>query len=118
VQIALNYYSQWLFNSCGEYPAAVFDDVRRRTGNIVLRYDDNMYQSVPLLFPIVQRSPLANPDFFEVRESKAVGARLRTPKPVLAFPGGEVELRFNVGARGNGVDRPVWPTDLLTEVIA
>ncbi|OJD12902.1 hypothetical protein AJ78_06566 [Emergomyces pasteurianus Ep9510] len=58
-----------------------------------------------------------NPDFFEDRESKCLGKVIRTVKPVLQFPGGVVELRYNIGTRTNGVDQPRWPEDLMTEVV-
>jgi hypothetical protein len=35
--------------------------------------------------------------------------------PVLKFPEGKVKLGFQVGTRGNGVDQPKWPEDLLAE---
>lgn len=58
-----------------------------------------------------------NPDFFELRENKAIGFPIRTVKPILDFPGGIVELGYNMGSRGNGVDEARWPKDLLTEII-
>lgn len=63
-------------------------------------------------------NPIFNSDFFEDRESKAVGTVLRTVKPVLKFVNNQVRLGFNVGARGNGMDLPRWPDDLLVEVIS
>lgn len=96
----------------------MFQDVWDRNGHVVFRHDQNMLQSLPVYIGMILKSPLMTPGFFEERESKAIGVKLRTPKPVLCFPSGEVELRFNVGTRGNGVDRPVWPENLLTEVVA
>jgi hypothetical protein len=60
---------------------------------------------------------LLRPEFFETRESKILGVIIRVPKPVINYDGGEVEPGFNVGTRGNGVDAPFWPDDLLTENI-
>jgi hypothetical protein len=60
---------------------------------------------------------LFSDEFFEDRESKALGVEIRVVKPVLRFPGGNVRLGYNVGTRGNGVDCARWPRDLLTEVI-
>ena len=58
-----------------------------------------------------------NPNFFELRENKAIGVPIWTVKSILAFPEGIVELGYNVGSRGNGVDEARWPEDLLTEII-
>ena len=43
---------------------------------------------------------------------------IRRVRPVARFRDEVVELRYNVGTRGNGVDRPVWPNDLTTEIIS
>lgn len=59
-----------------------------------------------------------NPEFFEVRHSKAIGRDITTPKPIIQFPEGIVQLKFNVGTRGNGVDQAQWPQNLMTEVVA
>ncbi len=56
-------------------------------------------------------------DFFETRHSGAIGVDVRCPKPVIQFPSGKVELKYNVGTRGNGVDQAKWPEDLMTEVV-
>ena len=73
------------------------------------------------LFKKLTENPLGarifNPDFFEIRENKAIGVPIRTVKPILGFPEGIVELGYNVGSRGNGVDEARWPEDLLTEII-
>ena len=60
---------------------------------------------------------LFNPDFFENRHSKAIGKDVRTIKPIVRYPAGEVELKYNVGARGNGVDKAKWPENLMTEIV-
>jgi hypothetical protein len=43
---------------------------------------------------------------------------IKTPRPILRFPQGLVELKYNVGTRGNGVDKPKWPENLMTEVVS
>jgi len=74
-----------------------------------------------LMIKKLTESPLGarifNPDFFELRQNKAIGVPIRTVKPILGFPEGTVELGYNVGSRGNGVDDARWPDDLLTEII-
>lgn len=58
-----------------------------------------------------------NPDFFEKEHSGALGKDVLCPKPVIHFPRGPVQLRYNVGTRGNGIDQAQWPEDLMTEVV-
>lgn len=119
VDTALNYYSRWLAAEVGEYPPDVWEDVWQRNGRQVFRHFHSMNYTVPRYIEMLKREgTLFNLDFFEIRESKALGGLLiRTAKPVLQFPPGTVELFFNVGTRGNGVDQPRWPTDLLTEIV-
>lgn len=64
------------------------------------------------------RDVLLRPEFFEVRHSGAIGQDIRAVKPIVQYPHGKVELKYNVGTRGNGVDQPRWPQDLMTEVVA
>ncbi len=66
---------------------------------------------------IAQNSKLLQPSFFEDRESKAIDAVVRTVKPIIKFDNDQVELKYNVGTRGNGKDAPRWPEDLMTEVV-
>ncbi|KAH6642898.1 CoA-transferase family III domain-containing protein [Boeremia exigua] len=121
VDVALNYYSQWLVNSVGEYPPAVWDDVWSRNGRQVFRHYHNMGYTLPRFMKMLHanaRDVVLRPEFFETRHSAAIGADVRCPKPIIQFPGGKVELKFNVGTRGNGVDQPRWPADLMTEIVA
>jgi hypothetical protein len=60
---------------------------------------------------------LLRPGFFEERESKALGVTVKTVKPMINFYGNEIELRYNVGTRGNAVDQPKWPADLRMEIV-
>jgi hypothetical protein len=119
-QIALNYYSQWLVNSVGVYPKPVWEDVWARNGKQVFRhYHDMLYTLGRFLAMLKQNagSVIFNPGFFEIRHSKAIGKDIATPKPIIQFPEGKVQLKFNVGTRGNGVDQAKWPEDLMTEVV-
>ncbi|KAF8886798.1 CoA-transferase family III domain-containing protein [Infundibulicybe gibba] len=119
VDVALNYYSQWLVNSCSVYPKDVWEVLWSSYSRPVFRHTDNMGVLIPkFLEMLVKQTPeLFNPEFFEERENKALGVSVHTVKPILSFPGGNVKLGYNVGTRGNGVDEPKWPEDLLTEVI-
>lgn len=61
---------------------------------------------------------LLRPEFFEDRVCGAMdGVTVRSVKPIVQFDKGEVELRYNVGTRGNGVDEPQWPHDLMVEFV-
>ena len=63
-------------------------------------------------------SIIFNPAFFERRHSGAIGKDIICPKSIIDFPEGPVQLKFNVGTRGNGVDQARWPENLMTEVVA
>lgn len=118
IDTALNYYNRWLAERVGEYSTDVWDELWTRNGRQVFRHYHNMNYTLPRYMKMFQQQGLFNLDFFEVRISKALGnLKLRVPKPVLRFPPGTVELGYNVGTRGNGVDQPRWPEDLNTEVV-
>lgn len=60
---------------------------------------------------------LLHPSFFEQRRSAAVGSSFIKVKPIAQFQDERVQLNYNVGCRGNGVDQPRWPDDLTLEVV-
>jgi len=120
IDVALNYYSQWLVNSCGTYPEAVWQDVWTRSGRRVFRHYHNMGYTLPPYLGMLMKNcskTVMNPAWFEKREAKNIGKEIRTVKPILQFPDGKVQLGFNVGTRTNGVDQPRWPKDLMVEVV-
>ena len=118
VSIAINYYNKWLVDHVGEYPKNVWEDVWSRNGRRVFRHYHSMNYTAPHFMKMFQKQGLFNLDYFEIRESKALGGvKFRVPRPVLQFPPGTVEPGYNVGTRGNGVDQPRWPEDLMTEVV-
>ncbi|KAL4861618.1 hypothetical protein BDV12DRAFT_207856 [Aspergillus spectabilis] len=119
IDTALNYYSQWLAASCGTYPAPVWQDLWARHDKLTFRHWNNMPHMFPLLLQSLQknsRGTLLNPDFFEVRYSKAMEKHFKCLRPVLQFPGEQVQPGYQVGTRPNGWDAPRWPKDLATEV--
>ena len=59
---------------------------------------------------------LFNPSFFQQYRSEAVGVIISKVKPVAQFKDNVVQLGYNVGTRGNGVDQPIWPNDLTVEI--
>lgn len=116
----MNYYSQWLVNSVGVYPEDVWQDVWTRNGRQVFRHHHNMAYTLPRLLQMIKTNAsniLLRPEFFEVRHSGAIGKDVRVVKPVVQYPEGKIELKYNVGVRGNGVDQPRWPENLMTEVV-
>lgn len=60
---------------------------------------------------------LFKPEFFHKYFVRGLRKDMRIVAPVLRFPDGEVQPRFDVGTRTNGVDRPRWPDDLTCEIV-
>ncbi|BCS23627.1 uncharacterized protein APUU_40071S [Aspergillus puulaauensis] len=120
VDIALNYYSQWLVNSVGVYPPVVWEEVWNKHQNLTFRHIQGMGTMIPaMLKSLAQNSGnvLFRPEFFETRHSAAVDRYFKAVRPILNFPGKEVNLCYNVGTRTNGHDAARWPEDLRSEVI-
>lgn len=119
IDCSLNYYNQWLTSTVGEYEAHIWQDLWQCHGAKVFRHYHSMNYTLPQYLKMLQTDKtVLNPDFFEKRTSGALGGLpFRIPKPALRYPPGTLELRFNVGTRGNGLDAPYWPADLSTEVI-
>ncbi|KAJ4292790.1 hypothetical protein N0V90_009453 [Kalmusia sp. IMI 367209] len=102
VDIALNYYSQWLVNSVGMYPSSVWQDVWTRNGKQVFRHYHNMPYTLGRFIAMLKQNSggiIFNQEFFETRHSGAIGKDIVTPKPVVQFPEGKVQLRYNVVIR-------------------
>lgn len=120
VDVALNYYSQWLVNSCGVYPQSVWDELWSAYGKPVFRHYHGMTDTLPAYIRMLmsERKEMFRDEFLETRDCKNRGVKIRTVRPILKFPQGEVSPGFNVGTRPNGVDQPRWPEDLMTEVVA
>ncbi|KAF5318622.1 hypothetical protein D9619_010978 [Psilocybe cf. subviscida] len=117
LDVALNYYSQWLVNSVSTYPKTVWDELWNTYNRPTLRHTDNMPITLALFAKLLKTTRIMDPRFFEIRENGALGVPFKMIKPILQFPQGLVTPGFNVGARANGTDQPVWPNNLLTEVI-
>ncbi|KAF2150294.1 CoA-transferase family III [Myriangium duriaei CBS 260.36] len=122
VDIALNYYSQWLVDSVGTYPSLIWNDVWARNGSPVFRHYDNMQVLLPaVLKQIITNSSqkLMRPEFFTQYPIKNMDDLIiKHPAPIIRFPNREIEPGFHVGTRGNGVDAPHWPSDLSVEVVS
>lgn len=120
-QVSLNYYSQWLVRSCGTYPADIWDDVWKRHASPVFRHFDNTRRTVPAMLKLLHQydeEVLFQPSFFGQFRSEAVGVTIIRVKPVAQFKDDVVELKYNVGTRGNGVDKAIWPDDLTVEIVS
>lgn len=121
VDLALNYYSAWLTQSVGTYPQLVFDHVWAENGRPIYHHWHNNRFTVPQALHQLRNGPggkrLFQPEFFENRSaSGAVGEKkIRAVKGVADWSEGPVQLKFNVGTRGNGVDEARWPDDLSVE---
>jgi len=119
IDTSLNYYNQWLTEQVGEYPPSIWEELWTRNGRQVFRHYHSMNYTLPPYMEMLRGQKAFDLEFFEIRKSGALGGLdIRTVKPVLQFPEGTVELGYNVGTRGNGVDQPYWPKDLSTEVVA
>ena len=102
------------------YPEDVWEEVWAKNGRQVFRHYHNMGYTLPRFMEMLKSnsaSTLFDPDFFENRHSGAIGKEINCVKPIIRYPGGEVELKYNVGTRGNGVDQARWPEDLMTEIV-
>jgi hypothetical protein len=120
VDVALNYYSSWLVNSCGVYPSDVWEKLWSSYDKPVFRHYHNMLYTIPRMMGLLYgkaKDVLFKDEFFENREAVNRGVTIRAVKPILTFPNKEVTLGFNVGTRPNGIDQPRWPEDLLVETV-
>jgi hypothetical protein len=121
VDVALNYYSQWLVRSVGVYPPDVWEKLWSANGRQVFRHYHTMFDTVPEYVKMLKANSadqVFKPDNFHVLHSRQMKLEIKCPKPALQFPSGEVHLCYNVGTRTNGTDLPRWPEDLTVEVVA
>lgn len=120
VNVALNYYSQWLVDSCGVYPDSVWQELWARNGSPVFRHYHHMAYTLPKTIGLIMKNSadrLFRPEFFTKYHVRTIGAQIKIVAPVLRFPGGEVQPGYTIGTRTNGVDKPKWPKDLTVEVV-
>lgn len=120
VDIALNYYSQWLVRSVGTYPENVWQKLWSDNGRPIFRHYHTMFETIPAHVELLKKNSgdrVFHPRNFQDLQSPQLGVPVRVPKPVLQFPQGPVQIKYNVGTRTNGVDQPRWPEDLTVEVV-
>lgn len=106
----------------GTYSPEVFDKVWAEHGRPVYRYWHNNGVSAPETVKRLKSGPaserILRPEFFEDRRSPSVlGEKLFRAVKGVADWRGVVDLGYNVGTRGNGVDAARWPDDLSQEVV-
>ena len=78
-----------------------------------------MGYTIPAMLKLMQEhdaKTLFKEEFFEKARSEAVGRTFVQVAPVARWEK-EVELRYDVGVRGNGVDAARWPEDLRVEIV-
>lgn len=93
-----------------------------RVGKLGLTLTNRSYHNLNYTFPryfemMTKNSEIFDQNYFEDRQSRAIDATVRTVKPIVKFNNNEIQLRYNVGTRGNRKDAPRWPQDLMTEVV-
>ncbi|OAL36603.1 hypothetical protein AYO20_04219 [Fonsecaea nubica] len=125
VDIALNYYNQWLIRSVGTYPDKVFEKMRREApGEVYRHYHTTGYTYPRMLNSLLNgqcRERLFKAEFFEDRPADVAigkGKVMRCVKPVISFDSGIVKPGYHIGTRRNGVDAPKWPEDLTVQQVA
>jgi hypothetical protein len=90
-------------------------------GSPVFRHWENTRKTFPEmvnLFHEHSEDVLFNPSFFDETRSAAVGTTFIKVKPIARYSSEVVQLKYNVGCRGNGVDQPRWPENLSVEVVS
>lgn len=86
-----------------------------------MRHFQNVHTTLPGCVAKLKETSgdvLFRQEFFEDRDCVNLGILIRTVKPIVQFPEGEVELQYNVGTRTNGVDAPHWPNNLFVPIIS
>ena len=123
IDLALNYYTTWLVNSVGSYPADVWDKLWSEHDYKVWQNTDSNTESGPATQRKLRDGPggkrLFKPEFFEDRSAPGIlgDKKFRHIRSVAQWPNGTVESGFRIGTRGNGIDAANWPDDLSVEIV-
>jgi hypothetical protein len=120
VDIALNYYSQWLVNSVGVYPDAVWQKLWAQHGKIVFHSEDNMTHTIYVFLRALQKNHIdlfTNPAFYIIKHNKAMNEDFRIVKNCIQWPQGSINFDHHIGTHSNGTDQPRWPKDLSVEIV-
>ncbi|KAI8069582.1 CoA-transferase family III domain-containing protein [Gongronella butleri] len=119
IDVALNYYNQWLAEQVGSYDPHQWQTLWETKGKPTAHHYDNMPSLMPKFLAILRdhSAHLFNPDFFETVPLLSDGVKLTMVRPIVHFDENDVQPGYNVKTRGNGTDAPYWPKDLTTQVV-
>ena len=120
VDIALNYYSQWLVNSVGVYPDAVWQKLWTQHGKMVFHSEDNMVHTLVAVMSALQKNHIdlfTNSAYYIIKYNKVMNKDLRIVKNCIQWPQGSIDYDYHIGTHPNGTDEPRWPMDLSVEIV-
>jgi crotonobetainyl-CoA:carnitine CoA-transferase CaiB-like acyl-CoA transferase len=120
VDIALNYYSQWLINSVGVYPETVWQELWSQHGRMIFHSGDNKLVSLPAVMDALRKNHIdlfTNPAYYTIKHNNVFNTDFRIVKDCIQWPPGSVDFDYRIGTRANGVDQPRWPKDLTVEIV-
>jgi hypothetical protein len=120
VDIALNYYSQWLINSVGVYPDIVWQELWTQHGKMIFNSEDSMQHVLPAMMNSLRKNHIdlfTNPAYYTIKHNNVLKKDFRIVKDCIQWPQGSVDFDYRISTRGNGVDEPRWPNDLSVEIV-
>jgi hypothetical protein len=120
VDIALNYYSQWLVNSVGVYSDDVWQKLWAQHSKIVFHSQDTMVRTIPTFIATLQKNHIdlfTNPAYYIIKHNKALNEDFRIVKDCIQWPPNTIDFDYRIGTHPNGMDQPRWPKDLSVEIV-
>ena len=120
VDIALNYYSQWLINAVGVYPDAVWQELWAQHGKMVFHSEDNMRTTIPAFMRSLHQNHtdlFTNSTYYTIKHNKVLNEDFRIVKDCIQWPSDSIDSDYHIGAHANGTDKPRWPKDLSVEIV-
>jgi hypothetical protein len=120
VDIALNYYSQWLVNSVGVYPETVWQELWIQNGKMIFHSEDNNRILIPAFMSSLRKNHIdlfTNSAYYTIKHNNVLNKDFRIVKDCIQWPQGSVDFDYHIATRGNGVDQPRWPKDLSVEIV-
>ena len=120
VDIALNYYCQWLINSVGVYPDEVWQELWTQHGKMVFHSEDNMRTTIPAFMHSLHQNHLelfTDPTYYIIKHNNVLNEDFRIVKDCIQWPPNSIDFDYQIAARGNGTDMPRWPKDLSVEIV-
>ena len=120
VDIALNYYCQWLINCVGTYPETIWQELWSEHGKMIFHSEDNKSVLLPSILGSLRNNSIdlfTNPAYYTIKHNNVLNADFRIVKDCIQWPTGSVDFDYCIATRPNGVDQPRWPNDLTVEVV-